>query len=313
MTTPPSPPVLLVDSSLYVFRAWRVVPSSRDARDRPVNAVRGFAAFLAELLADRPTGDGADAAGDHLLCAFDEHRGGGLRRELCPEYKAWRPPVDVDLLDQIPRARDVAAAYGVPVLSSPRVEADDIIGQLAAVAREAGRAVLIVSGDKDLSQYVLGARDAVHDVGRGRPLGPADVRKRFRVDAERIPDLLALAGDASDGIPGVPGVGEATAARLLKRWGDLDGLFANAAAVASMGFRGAPHVAKLLALHEPRVRLSRRLTGLVPEPGLPTSLDALRRVRVPTDGAVARLVEAGVAEADAPGLVRRASGGSGRA
>ena len=293
-----APAVPLIDSSLYVFRAWRAVPSLRDGRDRPVNAVRGFAVFLADLLA-------AHATSEHALCAFDEHRGGGVRRELWPGYKAWRPPVDVDLLDQVPRCRAVATALGVPVLSSPRVEADDVIGQAAAVARAAGRTVTIVTGDKDLAQYVRDG-DRVHDVGRGRPLDRGGVRKRFGVEPWQIPDLLALAGDESDGIPGVPGIGPPTAARLLKRWGNLDALFANAPAVASMGFRGAPRVATLLPEHEARVRLSRRLTGLVPEPGLPADLDALRRADVAPGAAVAALVEAGVAKGDADALVRRA-------
>ncbi len=267
-----------------------------------MNAVRGFAAFLSELLS-------AHSGADRVLCAFDEHRGGGVRRELFPAYKANRPPVDADLLDQMPRCRDVAAAFGVPVLSSARVEADDIIGQMARVAREAGRRVLVVSGDKDLSQYVLGDGDAVQDVGRGRPLNAADVRRRFRVDARRIPDLLALSGDESDGIPGIPGVGAATAARLLKRWGDLDGVFANADRVAAMGFRGAPHVARLLPEHEARVRLSRRLTGLVTDEALPDALEALERSPLAADVAEAALVEAGIDAREAAALVRRACPG----
>ena len=293
-----APAVPLIDSSLYVFRAWRAVPSVRDGRDRPVNAVRGFAAFLAELLA-------AHADSPHALCAFDEHRGGGARREIWPGYKAWRPPVDANLLDQIPRCRDVAAALGVPVLSSPRVEADDVIGQAAGIVRAAGGTVAIVTGDKDLAQYVRDG-DRVHDVGRTKPLDRTGVRKRFGVEPWQIPDLLALAGDESDGIPGVPGIGPPTAARLLKRWGDLDALFANAPSVASMGFRGAPRAATLLPEHEERVRLSRRLTGLVPEPGLPADLDALRRADVEPDAAARTLVEAGVEKGAAPGLVRRA-------
>ena len=294
-----APAVLLIDSSLYAFRAWRAVPSARDARDRPVNAVRGFAVFLADLL-------GAHPDADHALCAFDEHRGGGVRRELFPDYKAGRPPVDPDLLDQIPRCREVAAALGVPVRSSPRVEADDLIGQAAALARGAGRSVRIVTGDKDLSQYVRDG-DLVHDVGRHRALDRTGVRKRFGVEPWQIPDLLALAGDESDGIPGVPGVGAPTAARLLKKWGDLDALFANAPAVARMGLRGAPRVATLLPEHEAAVRLSRRLTGPIPEPDALEGLDELRRGTPAADVAAARLIEAGVDAGEADALARRAA------
>ena len=150
----------------------------------------------------------------------------------------------------------------------------------------------------------------MHDVGRGRPLDRIGVRKRFGVEPWQIPDLLALAGDPSDGIPGVPGIGPPTAARLLKRWETLDALFVNAPAVASMGFRGAPRVATLLPEHEAAVRLSRRLTGLIPEPGAFDGLGALARTDPDPDAARSALVEAGVAAEDAPGIVRRARGRS---
>lgn len=141
----------------------------------------------------------------------------------------------------------------------------------ALIARDAGAGVTVISGDKDLAQITTDERDHWWDAGKRDPLGPRDIEKRFGISPEQIPDWLALAGDASDNIAGVPGVGAPTAARLLKRWGDLDGLYANLEHVPGMRFRGAPRVAALLAEHEHAVRLARRLTGALPVDGLPAA------------------------------------------
>ncbi len=249
--------VYLVDGSLYVFRAWQSGPLQLDAYGRPCNAVRGFAAWLIALL--------DSAAGHPLACFYDAHDGRSRRRDVYPPYKADRPPVDPQLLCQINDCATLCTLLGIPTLrSSNGLEADDLIAACAVVARQAEAAVTVVSGDKDLAQIL--ARDDDHwwDSGRRAPLDRRGVEKRFGVRPEQIPDWLALAGDASDNIPGVPGIGPPTAARLLRHWGDLDTLFANVADVAGMRFRGAPNIARLLSQHQADVRLARQLTGALP-------------------------------------------------
>ena len=269
-------PVLLIDASIYIYRAWQSLPATLlDPQGRPANAVAGFADTLTDLLArERP---------DHALCAFDTCGRRGARNAIHPGYKGSRPPPSPVLVEQMPRCMALARALGVAALGSERVEADDVIAHFARLARRAGSAVTVVSGDKDLAQHVVGAGDTYWDFGRHPRHDPKALERRLGVRPAQIPDWLALSGDASDDIPGVPGVGASTAARLIRKWGSLDVLYARLDDVARMRFRGAPGVARLLAEHESTVRLARRLTGPLDDPALPRSIDALRRERVAPD------------------------------
>lgn len=288
----------LIDSSIYLFRAWQSSTLEFDSFDRPVNVVAGFARFLTGVLeALQPT---------HVACAFDDNRRAGVRRELYPAYKADRPPVPSELAEQILRCHDLAADFGLPVFGSARVEADDIIGHFARCARRTGRPVTIITGDKDLAQFV-GPDDLWWDFDRHEPRDATAIEKRYRVRPDQVADWLALAGDTSDNIAGVPGVGSPTAARLLRRWGDLDTLYANVGSVAGMGFRGAPRVAVLLVEHEASVRLARRLTGLVEEPALPDDVAALEVAPPDRASLAARLEAHGIIPREALEIARRAT------
>ena len=255
------PRLYLVDASIYVFRSWHVLPDSIvDAAGAPANAVYGFGDFLLQFL--------ERARPRHLAVAFDESLESSLRNEIYPEYKANREPAPPELRQQFDRCRSLVRAAGVAEFSSPRCEADDIIATLAERARDAGFAVTVVTGDKDLAQLIADG-DEWWDFARDRRLDRHGVQRHFGVRPEQIADLLALAGDRIDNIPGVPGIGKATAARLLNRWHDLDTLYANLDQVTTMRFRGAARVARLLAEHEAAVRLARRLTAMLPAPDLP--------------------------------------------
>lgn len=260
----------LIDTSIYVFRAWQTFPPDLvNSHGEQANAQIGFAHTLADILT-RPSPD----LPDHAVCAFDECLRSGIRHQLYPAYKADRPPAPDELRVQFRRCRQVAEAFGIACYGSSRVEADDIIGRFAHLAQQAAMPVTIISADKDLAQYI-GPLDTYWDYARSRRLGTNDIYRRFRVRPEQIPDWLALCGDKSDNIPGIPGVGEATAARLLRRFDDLDALFAQTGQVASMGFRGAPRISELLPQYESQVRLARQLTGLIADDTLPDSLTPL--------------------------------------
>lgn len=258
----------LIDSSIYVFRSWHLLPESITTPDgQAANALHGFATFLLQMTEQaRPT---------HLACAFDECFEGSLRKQIYPLYKANRPPAPENLRHQFAWCRELADTLGFHCFGSPTHEADDIIGTLAEQTRAQDGRCVILSADKDLTQFV-GPDDIYWDFSRKRQLSFRDIRKRWNLHPGQIADMLALAGDKSDNIPGVPGIGTHTAARLLVKWGDLENLYAHLGEVADMKFRGAQRVARLVAESRDDVFLARRLTGLMLVENLPKTTDDFR-------------------------------------
>ena len=261
--------LFLIDSSIYIFRAWQTLPAeTRNRFDEPDNAVQGFAETLCHIIETyRP---------EAMVCAFDECYRQGARNKIYPKYKAGRPPAPEDLAPQFARCKKVAGILGLTTLGSDKVEADDIIGHFAIRAQQENRSVTIVSGDKDLAQFVT-ENDLYWDLGRRSISDYNEVHKRFKVRPEQIADWLALSGDKSDNIPGVPGVGPTTSARLLNKWGDIDTLLANLGEVAMMKFRGAPRVSRLLYENKEAIALARSLTGLIDDDRLPNDLSVCTR------------------------------------
>ncbi len=257
MVTSPSdsqPPVLLVDASVYIFRAWFSMPDRfADHAGQPTNAVYGFARFLCELI--------EESGALHIAVAFDESLTSSFRNEIYPDYKANRDPAPEELRRQFAWCKDLARHAGLPVYSDSRFEADDLIATLAACCRRSNQCYCVVTGDKDLAQLV-GERDHWWDFARRRRLDAAGVHQHFGVHPHQIADYLALTGDAVDNIPGVPGVGPKTAAALLAHFGDLDQLYQRLEEIAWLKIRGAKTLAAKLRQHEPAARLARKLTGL---------------------------------------------------
>ncbi|MFB6259433.1 MAG: 5'-3' exonuclease H3TH domain-containing protein, partial [Thiohalorhabdaceae bacterium] len=167
-----------------------------------------------------------DYAPNELGVVFDP-KGPTFRADLFEAYKANRPPMPEDLAEQLPYIHRLAAAFGLPVLVEEGVEADDVIGTLASQAEALGRDVMIVTGDKDMAQLVNG-HTFLLDTMKDRLIDEPAVRERWGVGPEAVPDFLALVGDKVDNIPGVPGVGEKTAAKLLQTYGSLEDLLARA-------------------------------------------------------------------------------------
>ncbi len=209
-----------------------------------------------------------EEAPDHVVVVFDAP-GGSFRQRLFPGYKASREAQPEDLSAQLPIAREVAEAYRIPVLQVPGVEADDVIATLVAKA-PAELAVTIVSTDKDLMQLVSD-RVTLLDTMKNRRFGPAEVEERFGVPPERVLDVRALVGDASDDIPGVKGIGEKGAAQLIRQWGSLENLLAHAGEVTAKRAREA------LLAHADDARLSKRLATLEHEVALPVDVGGLAR------------------------------------
>lgn len=258
---------VLVDASIYLFRAWHAWPERLDREGRPVHALHGFLAFLAELVArTRP---------HHLALAFDTDPGGGFRRRIDPRYKAQRPPPPPALLRQRELAREAVALLGLCALAADGFEADDLIGSARSVLAREGLSILLISADKDLGQ-LLGPHDRQWDFDRQRPFGPEGVRARFGVEPGQVADFLALAGDASDDIRGVPGIGPRTAAALLRAFRDLEGLYADLGASSRLPVRGAGRLPALLEAHRAEIARARLLTAIRRDAPVPIEAAAYR-------------------------------------
>mgnify|MGYP001168676694 CR=1 FL=1 len=244
----------LIDASCFIFRAYYSVSDQvRDARGEPANALLGFGLFLCELLERRNPG--------HIAVAFDESLRSSFRNTLYPDYKAHRPEAPSDLASQFRRCRDFAAALGLAHFGSVTHEADDLIGTLATRMRDKGFSAVYVSADKDLAQ-LMGEDDRLWDPSRRRWLDGAGVYAQMGVHPRQVADFLGLAGDAVDNIPGVPGIGTKTAARLLAHCDNLEALYSELGVVTRMGLRGAMRVRRLLEEHEEQAWLSRELATI---------------------------------------------------
>ena len=268
---PPLPrnTLYLVDSSIYVFRAWHTLPDSITSPEgHPLNALYGFADFLAQLT--------QQSKPRHLVCAFDKSLRTSARNKIYPPYKANRATAPDELKHQFALCQQLAELCGYRQFSDEQFEADDIIGTLARLANEQDFSSCIISADKDLAQFI-GEADLYWNFSRKERLNYKAIEKKFGIRPDQIADQLAISGDKVDNIPGVPGVGMATAAKLLSKWNTLDELFRNVPKVADMKFRGAARVAELLLQHEPDVRLARKLTGLFHVDDLPTCMDEFEK------------------------------------
>lgn len=248
------PVAYLVDSSIYVFRAWYTLPDSlRNSNDEPVNAVYGFIDFVASFL--------EETGATHASFAFDQSLTSSFRNTIYPPYKANREPAPDELKKQFEYCRRFIQAAGFPLLCSDRYEADDLIGTAASHARLQGHSVTILSADKDLAQ-LINEDDTLWDYAKNRRLNPKKVKEHFGVRPDQIADQLAIAGDKVDNIPGVPGVGMTTAARLLTKFETIDGLLENIGAISDMGIRGAKRIQGLIEEHQETIRLCKKLTEI---------------------------------------------------
>ncbi|KAA0968504.1 DNA polymerase I [Aureimonas fodinaquatilis] len=246
--------LFLVDGSAYIFRAYHALPPlTRKSDGIPVGAVSGFCNMLWKLLEEsRDTSVGV--APTHFAVIFD-HSSTTFRNALYDGYKANRPPPPEDLVPQFALIREAVRAFDLPCIEKQGFEADDLIATYARQAQESGGDVTIVSSDKDLMQLV-GPNVTLYDQMKDKRLGPAEVLEKFGVLPEKMIDLQALVGDASDNVPGVPGIGPKTAAQLLEEFGDLETLLERAGEI-----KQAKRRENLLAFAE-QARLSKRLVTL---------------------------------------------------
>ncbi|MAT49715.1 MAG: DNA polymerase I [Porticoccaceae bacterium] len=245
-------PLVLVDGSSYLYRAFHALPPLSNSKGEPTGAVKGVIAMLKRLQKDYP---------DSTVAVVFDAKGKTFRDEMFEQYKSHRPPMPDDLRRQIAPIHAIVHAMGLPLLIVEGVEADDVIGTLARDRAGQGQRVVISTGDKDMAQLV-DERITLVNTMTGTKLDPNGVVEKFGVGPELIIDYLALVGDKSDNIPGVPGVGEKTALAMLQALGGLDAIYADLEAVRALDFRGAKKMPEKLAEHRDQAYLSYRLATI---------------------------------------------------
>ena len=247
-----SQPVILVDGSSYLFRAFHAIPLLTNSKGLHTNAIKGVISMIKRLQKDYPQSE--------VVVVFDA-KGKTFRNDMYAEYKANRPPMPEELREQIAPIHNIIRAMGLPLLIIEGVEADDVIGTLAEQATAAKRDVIVSTGDKDMAQLVNEHVSLINTM-TDTFMDIDGVKAKFGIGPELIIDFLALMGDKVDNIPGVPKVGEKTAVGLLAGLGSLETIYDNLDEVKTLSFRGAKTLAPRLEEHKEQAFLSKELATI---------------------------------------------------
>ncbi len=258
----PKPPVFLIDGTAYIHRAFHAIQGLTNSQGLPTNAAFGFTRMLIKLMEERRP---------EYAAMFFDARGPTFRHALSPDYKANRPAMPDEMAVQIPYIKRITAAYRLPVFELPGFEADDLIGTVARGLAPVGHPVVMVTGDKDFVQLV-GERVTIWDPMKETETDLATVRETFGVEPGRMVDVMGLSGDATDNIPGVPGIGQKTALELIRTFGSLEALYERVDEVSR------PKLRENLARFRDQAFLSRELARIRVDAPVAVELASLRRV-----------------------------------
>ncbi|MEZ8105146.1 DNA polymerase I [Vibrio clamense] len=269
----PDNPLILIDGSSYLYRAFHAYPGTMSNGDIPTNAIYGVVNMLRSMM--------RQFASDRIAVIFDA-KGKTFRDDMYSEYKANRPPMPDDLRCQIEPLHNVIRAMGLPLISISGVEADDVIGTLASQASKAGMPVLISTGDKDMAQLVDENVTLINTM-TNVVMDREGVIEKFGIPPELIIDYLALMGDKVDNIPGVPGVGDKTATALLQGIGSIEKLYENLDDIAALGFRGSKTMAKKLVDNKDNALMSYELATIKLDVELEETPESLVKAEPNTD------------------------------
>lgn len=251
----------LIDGSGYIFRAYFALPQNlTNPKGEPIGAVLGFCNMLYKLL--------TDLQAHHIAVIFDAARR-NFRNDIYAEYKAHRPAAPEDLVPQFPYFRLAAEAFGVPAIELEGYEADDLIATYAKLARARGMKVVVVGSDKDLYQ-IINDDVSLFDPIKQKTIGAAEVVEKFGVGPDKVIEVQALSGDATDNIPGVPGIGPKTAAELIGQFGDVETLIARAAEIKQ------PKRRDLIVNNAQQALISKQLVRLADDAPMPLALEAMK-------------------------------------
>lgn len=266
------PKLCLFDASGYIHRAFHAIPPLSTSKGEPVNAIYGFSRMISKVLKEEKP--------DYVGVCFDTPQP-TFRHEQFPDYKATRAEIDVTLLPQLPLAEELAWAWGLPCIKKDGFEADDVIATLAVAGRKAGMNVLILSGDKDILQLVdekIHVRDEIKKV----EYDEAKVQERYGFKPAQLVDYLCLMGDKVDNVPGVPGVGEKTAAKLISEHGSLEGILSNTSGLA-------PALKEKILANQERLFRNRDLIRLKEDVPVDLSFESLK-IKTPNNEVLSNLL-----------------------
>ncbi len=258
-------PLILVDGSSYLYRAFHALPPLTTSSGQPTGAVKGVIAMIRRMIKDYPDSP--------IVVVFDA-KGKTFRDDLYTEYKSQRPPMPDDLRTQIEPIHKIIKAMGLPILIEKGVEADDVIGTLALNAATQERNVIISTGDKDMAQLV-GPYVSLINTMTDTFMDRQGVINKFGIPPELIIDYLALVGDKSDNIPGVPGIGEKTALGMLQGIGSLEDIYKDIESIAQLEFRGANKIPQKMLEHKDLADLSYKLATIKTNVELDRTIDSL--------------------------------------
>lgn len=258
-------PMILVDGSSYLYRAFHAIPPLTTSDGQPTNAIRGVISMIRSLMGKYPESP--------MVVVFDA-KGKTFRDDLYTEYKSHRPPMPDDLRVQIEPIHRMIEAMGLPLVIIEGVEADDVIGTIAKVVGGQGRDVIVSTGDKDMAQLVT-ERVTLVNTMTDTTLDIQGVKDKFGIPPELIIDYLALMGDKVDNIPGVPGVGEKTALAMLQGIGSINDIYSRLDDIAALGFRGSKTMAKKMEDNREMAELSYLLATIKCDVELPFEPQAL--------------------------------------
>jgi 5'-3' exonuclease len=259
---------LLIDSPIYIFRSYFSLPENWHSLEPkfPTHAVYGFTGFLLDLLRRQQP--------EYIFCAFDESLGTGFRHRLCADYKANRELPDEALAFQLNACRQLCRVLGVSELASAEFEADDLIGSMASAVRVKNVQPVIVSRDRDLMQLVRG-QDLYWDFGKSNAKGQAELEAELNLGCGQMADYLALVGDKSDNIPGVPGIGSKTAKQMLSHFSDVEAIMSHLDQLQDLPIRGAKKLADKLVGCADQLQLARQLTTITCDAKSVPSLESI--------------------------------------
>lgn len=266
MTENNSTPIVLVDGSSYLYRAYHALPPLTNSRGRATGAVKGVISMLRRLQKDYP---------ESLVVVIFDAKGKTFRDDIYEEYKAHRPPMPDDLREQVEPIYNIIQAMGLPLVIIDGVEADDVIGTYARQATEQGLDIVVSTGDKDMAQLVNQHVSLVNTM-TGTRMDEKGVEAKFGIPPSLIIDFLALMGDKVDNIPGVAGVGEKTALALLQGLGGLDSLYANMDKIPALAIRGAKTLPAKLESQRDKAFLSYRLATIKLDVELPAPIETIK-------------------------------------
>lgn len=262
-------PSLLIDASIYIFQYYFALPDNWYSEDEgwPTAAVYGYTTFLVRLLDEqRP---------QRIAACFDESLESGFRHTLYPGYKASRALPDETLAFQLQACRDVTELLGIHTFGSETYEADDLIGSLSQRLQRSQQPIAILTRDKDLGQLIRREQDFLWDYAADKSHYAGDIQQKFGVQPRQLSDYLALVGDVSDDIPGVPGVGGKTAQQLLQAYPSVELLLAKLDGVAALPIRGANNLGNKLADYREQIILAKQLATIVTDLPLINSVTEL--------------------------------------